>query len=113
MQRNRGNMNHIDNATDEFIAALLETDVYKNYRQELEKVKREPGLKDQIDDFRKRNYEFQASTDNDFSKLDRFEKEYENFRANPLVADFLAAELDLCRMMQRINIRITAGLNFE
>lgn len=113
MQQNRGNMNNIDNATDEFIAALLATDVYTNYRQELEKVKREPGLKEQIDDFRKRNYEFQSSTDNDFSKLDRFEKEYENFRANPLVADFLAAELDLCRMMQRINIRITAGLNFE
>lgn len=112
-QQNRGDMNHIDNATDEFIAALLATDVYINYRQELEKVKKEPGLKDQIDDFRKRNYEFQSSTDNDFSKLDRFEKEYENFRANPLVADFLAAELDLCRMMQRINMRITAGLNFE
>lgn len=106
-------MNSIDNATDEFITAILATDVYANYRHELEKVKREPNLKKQIDDFRKRNYEFQSSTDNDFNKLDRFEKEYENFRANPLVADFLAAELDLCRMMQRINTRITAGLNFE
>lgn len=106
-------MNNIDNATDEFIAAILATDVYAGYRQELEKVKREPGLKDQIDNYRKRNFEFQSSTDNDFNKLDRFEKEYENFRANPLVADFLAAELDLCRMMQRINTRITAGLDFE
>ena len=104
---------NIDNATDEFIAAILATDVYVNYRQELEKVKQEPELKAQIDDYRKRNFEFQSNTDNDFSKLDRFEKEYENFRANPLVADFLAAELDLCRMMQRINIRITAGLDFE
>lgn len=106
-------MNQIDNATDDFIAAILATDVYANYRQELEKVKREPGLKEQIDDYRKRNFEFQSSTDNDFNKLDRFEKEYENFRANPLVSDFLAAELDLCRMMQRINTRIVAGLNFE
>lgn len=106
-------MNQIDNATDDFITAILATDVYANYRQELEKVKREPGLKEQIDDYRKRNFEFQSSTDNDFNKLDRFEKEYENFRANPLVSDFLAAELDLCRMMQRINTRIVAGLNFE
>ena len=106
-------MNHIDNATDDFIVAILATDVYVNYRRELEKVKSEPGLKEQIDDYRKRNFEFQSSTDNDFNKLDRFEKEYENFRANPLVADFLAAELDRCRMMQRINTRIIAGLNFE
>ncbi len=106
-------MDRMDSAADEFIAAIRETEVYRNYRTELDKVKNVPGLKGQIDDFRKRNFEFQTCTDNDFAKLDRFEKEYENFRANPLVADFLAAELDLCRMMQRINIRITAGLDFE
>lgn len=106
-------MNNIDNATDEFIAAILASDVYESYRKELEKVMREPGLKEQIDEYRKRNYEFQASADNDFSNLDRFEKEYENFRANPLVADFLAAELGLCRMMQRIYTRITASLDFQ
>lgn len=106
-------MKYIDTATDDFIAAVLATDVYANYRRELEKVKREPGLKEQIDEYRKRNYEFQSSHDIDFNRLDHFEKEYENFRANPLVADFLAAELDLCRMMQRINTRIVAELNFE
>lgn len=106
-------MKHIDAATDEFIAVILSTDAYRNYRRELERVKQEPGLKEQIDEYRKRNYEFQASPDIDFNRLDHFEKEYENFRANPIVADFLAAELDLCRMMQRINTRITAELNFE
>ncbi len=106
-------MNNIDNATDEFIAAILASEVYGNYRNELAKVKREPGLKAQIDEYRKRNFEFQENADNDFNKLDRFEKEYEEFRSNPLVADFLAAELDLCRMMQRIDTRITAGLDFE
>lgn len=106
-------MYNIDNATDEFIAAILKTEVYANYVRELAKVKSQPELKAQIDEYRKRNFEFQSSADNDFSQLDRFEKEYEGFRANPLVADFLAAELDLCRMMQRINTRITAGLNFE
>ncbi len=106
-------MNTIDSAAEEFIRAIRDTDTYKSYRTELEKVKREPGLKAQIDDYRKRNFEFQSSLDNDFNKLDRFEKEYESFRANPLVSDFLAAELDLCRMMQRVNARIIAGLDFE
>lgn len=106
-------MNNIDYATDEFISAILESEPYLNYRNELEKVKRVPGLKAQLDDFRKRNYEFQTSVDNDFGKLDRFEKEYESIRENPLVMDFLEAEIDLCRMMQRINTRIVAGLDFE
>lgn len=106
-------MKNIDAATDDFIAAILATGVYAAYVQELAKVKQQPELKAQIDDFRKRNHEMQMSADLDFNRLDQFEKEYEEFRANPLVADFLAAELDLCRMMQRINTRITAGLQFE
>ena len=106
-------MNNIDSATDEFIAAILDTDVYKSFEQELAKVKSQPGLKTQIDNFRRRNHEMQMSADMDFNKLDRFEKEYEDFRSNPLVADFLAAEVDLCRMIQRINTRIVSGINFE
>ncbi len=106
-------MNRLDQATDEFITAILGSAIYRTYRQELDKVKQVPGLKEQIDEFRKRNFELQLSADMDFGKLDSFEKEYENFRANPLVADFLAAELDLCRAIQRINMRITAELKFE
>ena len=106
-------MTNLETATDNYIAAIRDSEVYRTYRAELEKVKQYPELKEQIDDFRRRNYEFQSSQDSDFAKLDRFEKEYENFRENPLVADFLAAELDLCRMMQRLNIYITAELHFE
>lgn len=104
---------NIDAATDEFISAILDSEVYAAYRAELEKVKQETGLKEQLDTFRRRNYELQISLDNDFGKIDQFEREYEEFRANQLVSDFLAAELDLCRMMQRINTRIVAGLEFE
>lgn len=106
-------MNNIDSATDEFIAAILETDVYKSYERELANVKAQPGLKIQIDNLRRRNHEMQMSADMDFNKLDRFEKEYENLRSNPLVADFLEAEAGLCRMIQRINTRIVSGINFE
>lgn len=106
-------MNNIDSATDDFITVILGTDVYQNFAQELAKVKQQPGLKAQIDNFRRRNHEMQTSADMDFNKLDRFEKEYEDFRSNPLVADFLAAEVDLCRMIQRINTRIVSGINFE
>ena len=76
-------------------------------------LKENEELKAQIDDFRKRNFEFQQSTDSNFSKLDSFEREYETFRENPMVSDFLAAELAFCRLMQRLNTRITAELRFE
>ncbi len=106
-------MTDINQATDEFIAALLDSEEYHNYRTELARVKQFPELKAKIDEFRRRNYELQARGDLDFDKLDRFEKEYETFREDIRVADFLAAELDLCKAVQKISMRITDALQFE
>ena len=106
-------MNNLDQDTDKFIETILSTEEYKNYVQELEKVKQYPELKAQIDDYRKRNYEFQMNMDSDFGRLNMFGKEYEDFRDSPLVGDFLAAELGLCRMVQDIYMRIVEALQFE
>ena len=61
-------------------------------------------LKKQIDEFRRRNFQLQNETDSDrlFDEIDRFEREYEEFRQNPLVSSFLAAELAFCRQYQEI-----------
>ena len=45
--------------------------------------------------------------------MEAFEQEYMKFRENPLVEDFLRAELAFCRMMQEVNILITAEIDFE
>ena len=107
------NNNRLDSATEALIKAVLATEEYQVYAAELNKVKEFPELKVQLDDFRRRNFELQSSADNDFNKLEQFEKEYAAFRENILVQDFLAAELDLCRLIQDLNMRITAALQFE
>ena len=106
-------MNNIEEAADRFIAAIKESNVYTEYVDQLNKVKEHAELKRQIDEFRTRNFELQNSPDCAFDKLESFEKEYESFREDPLVSDFLAAELAFCRMMQEINIRITEAVHFE
>lgn len=106
-------MNNQERATENLIAAILDTEEYKAYAAELERVKQEPGLKAMIDDFRKRNFELQTEAEIDFNKLDEFEREYQSIRENPKVADFLAAELDLCKMMQRIQMQLVSALHFE
>ena len=44
---------------------------------------------------------------------DAFEREYEKFRENPIVDEFLRAELALCRMMQKNNLIIMDAIRFE
>lgn len=84
-----------------------------NIRGNWRVVKEQPELKRQIDDFRTRNFELQTSKDTNFDKIDQFTRENEAFRENPLVSDFLAAELAFCRMMQEIGLYVTDQMRFE
>lgn len=106
-------MSKIDKAVEEFIAAILDTDEYREYDAQRNKIKQFPELKAQIDEYRRRNYLLQNGEDTAFDKIDQFEREFEDFRENPLVSDFLAGELAFCRMIQDINIRITQAVHFE
>ena len=106
-------MSNVDNAVNQLIFALQESAVYKKYKEKLSEVNRYPDLKKQIDEFRTRNFELQNSADCAFDMLEAFEKEYEGFRENTLVDEFLAAELAFCRMMQEINIQITEAMQFD
>lgn len=96
-----------------YIDKLLESEEYLEYALQRDRVKEQPELKAQIDAFRIRNYEMQTSKDMVFEKIEAFEREYEDFTEIPLVADFLAAELAFCRMMQRHNGRIMEAIDFE
>lgn len=106
-------MSNIDNAVEHIIDAILSSEEYRQYDVQRNKVNQYPELKAQIDEYRKLNYELQNRKDYAFDKIDAFEREYAVFRENPLVSDFLAAELALCRMMQNINLRITEAMHFE
>ena len=106
-------MNKIDVSLKQLLNAVKDSNEYKEYEIQLERVRQYPELKQQIDEFRKKNFELQNSPDYKFEKLEEFAKQYAAFREDPLVSDFLAAELAFCRLMQRINLQLTDALNFE
>lgn len=106
-------MRNMEEALAEFIDAIKASEEYLDYTREKNKVKQFPELKEQIDAYRQRNYEIQSSSDVAFETIEQFEREYAAFRENMLVADFLAAELAFCRLMQKLNLRITESLDFE
>lgn len=103
----------MEQALQAYIGTILESSEYKEYALQKERVKQYPELKAQIDEFRARNFEMQTSKDMVFEKIEAFERKYKDFRENPLVNDFLAAELAFCRMLQRNNIRIMDAIHFE
>ena len=104
---------NVNDAVSMLISEIKKSAVYIEYKENLSEVNQYPDLKKQIDEFRTRNFELQNSADCAFDKLEQLEKEYEDFRENPLVSDFLAAELAFCRMMQDINNQITEAVQFD
>ena len=104
---------NVNQAVEQMVQAIRNTDAYLEYQKQLARVKEQSELKRQIDEFRTRNFELQTSKDTNFDKLDQFTRENEAFRENPLVSDFLAAELAFCRMMQEIDVKLAEAMDFE
>ena len=48
-----------------------------------------------------------------YDATDKMEQEYREFRKNPLVAEYLAAENAFCRVVQKVNWTLIEELDFE
>ena len=105
----------IEEATKKFAAYIQETDTYKEYWYQREKIKKQPELYDKVNEYRQKNFDLQNESDSEdlFDRMEAFEQEYAKFRQNPMVEDFLRAELAFCRMMQDINVLLTSEIDFE
>ena len=106
-------MEKLENAVVDLIGAIKDTEEYRKYVEQKEGLKQFPELKAQIDEYRRRNFAMQMEKSAVFEKIEQFEREYEGFREDRRVSDFLAAELVFCRMMQKMELRIIDSLDFE
>lgn len=107
-------MEKIDAQVDLLAQCIKDSQIYRNYRVQVEKLEKQPELLEQINEFRRRNFELQSQQpgENMLDKVEDFSREYESFRETPLVADFLQAELELCRLMQDVQIKLTQAIDF-
>lgn len=95
-----------------FADQIMTSDTYRQYYYQREKIKKQPELYEKVNEFRQRNFDLQNETDSDdmLDRMEAFEREYEKFRENPLVDDFLRAELAFCRMMQEVYVLLALSL---
>ena len=100
---------------DVFIREIKQCSVYSEYLLQRDRLRKYPELKKQVDEYRQQNFKLQTQTypDQLFDEIDRFQKEHEAFRENPVVKDFLSAELAFCRMMQSIHLRIVDAVSMD
>lgn len=102
-------------AAKKFAGMIMTSKTYKEYLYQRERIKKQPELYEKVNEYRQRNFDLQNESDSDdiFERMEEFDREYEKFRENPLVDDFLSAELAFCRMMQEVYMLLAEEIDFE
>ncbi|MDR2888688.1 MAG: YlbF family regulator [Lachnospiraceae bacterium] len=105
----------ITDITSELIEKVKASSTYNEYVKHLYRIKGEQELYGKVNEYRRKNYILQTEEPAEglMEKIDRLEEEYEPIIDNPLVRDFLRAELAFCRMMQEINRMIAREVDFQ
>lgn len=114
--RQAGERQALLEATENLINTMKSTTSYRNYRMQCDKIDKQPDLKQRVDEYRNRNFEIQNSTmsgEEISRKVLELQSEFSDILDDLVVTDFLAAELDFCRMVQNVNLKIVECLDFE
>lgn len=108
-------MNTVEMCTKELAKAIVESPEYREYESCKEKVHEDPELFSRLLDFRKKGYILHNSKEGKelYDEVERFEKEYGDFQRMPLVTEYMAAELSVCQMMQKINRELLDSIDLE
>lgn len=99
----------------DFISALGASEEVIRYKRACEELRAFPELEKRVHEFRQKNYLLQNTKENKdlFVEIDRLEKEYSDLYSGPVTAEFLAAELAICRIVQQVNLEMINCIEFE
>lgn len=104
----------VTKCTEALVHAIVESEEYQSYRKYEDELDRMPELKEQIDEFRIRNFNMQRQEGVDlFEAVDQLEREYEQLRRDSFANAYLEAELSLCRMLQNVQKALAENLSIS
>ncbi|MCD7981804.1 MAG: YlbF family regulator [Clostridiales bacterium] len=108
-------MTETKNSIDRMVEEMKDCAEFRRYRDIGSKIQAYPEKKKRLFEFRKKNYQLQNSEEQIdlFSESDRLMKEYQDVYDDPMLREFLEAEVAACRLVQRLNFELAQCLEFE
>ena len=94
----------VDESVQQLLVSIRASEPYRHFEKAKEQIEGHEEEKRMIDSFRRDAFLFSNSVDplNNVDEMNRLQLRRQEIRKNPLIADYLAAELELCRMLQDI-----------
>lgn len=108
-------MENVKACTKALINAILESEEYIRFSELRDQVKENPELRRQINEFRLLVFQVQNCQEplDMYEEQQRLCRDYEEFRRDTLVNDFLLAELRICRMLQRVTEEVADAVDLD
>ena len=108
-------MSRVEELTKELTEAITDSCEYKRFKEFESEVMKRPDLKRALDDFRRENFRMQYSEDTGdvLSATQELEGHFADIRQQPEVEGYLAAEMELCRMVQEICMSVVEAVDFN
>lgn len=99
---------NIDRIVEEFVEAIKESDSYKQYVRERERIEGHQDVIDKIDEIRKLNLKLQSiqNSEQAYDEQDKLERRFDELSEDQRVFDFIEAENRFIGMYQEIYRRI-------
>ena len=108
-------MEKIQRCVDALMEEIRQGETYQKYVRCEKKLHETPELLKQIDEMRVAAYRLNNGEGNGdiYAQIEQYEQKFHECRKNPLVNEFLEAELDVCKMMQEIGTCIQGGVTIR
>ena len=107
----------IKNLTIQLVSKVKDTDIYQDFQECKANLDAEPDLKMQVDEFRRNYFEIQAGHQygyyNSYEQLLYLKNENDSLLSNPIVKEFLDAELKLTKLLSSIYATIAEEIDFS
>ena len=103
-------MSRVEELTKELTEAITDSCEYKRFKEFESEVMKRPDLKRALDDFRMQYSEYTGDV---MSATQELEGQFADIRKQPEVEGYLAAEMELCRMVQEICMSIVEAVDFN
>ncbi len=93
---------------------IFESDEYQRYNLYKRELEEYPELKRQIQEFRRKNFEFQLDNSQDkVSRAYKLLEEYREVLENSITSAYLNSELALCRQLQHVYKILLEDIDLE
>lgn len=108
-------MSQVEEKAEMLAQAVVDSIEYQRYLKVKKEVEQNEMLCHKIDEFRGRNFVLHSTLEGEelYNAMDNFERENAALRKDPLVSQFLAAELAVIRMVQQIEKTLLDAVDLD